>query len=319
VQTDHFDWGFRLTSLYGIDYRYTTSEGNFSDQLLKNNRLYGFDPLEYYGDFYIPWIAEGVTIRAGRYISPPDIEAQLAPDNYLATHSILFTYDDYTHTGVLTTVRLNEQWQVQAGIYAGGDMAPWSHDAIPTGMLGVKWTSTDNKDSVYLVDNAINDGKYRESSSGGHDNFNYVVGTWSHTFSDKFHTSTEAYFMWQTDARLGGTPSNGPPQAFGGGGGPGPVIPGTSKAYGVLNYTVYALGDKDYLTFRNEWWDDAEGMRSGYATNYSSHTIGISHNFNAYLQFRPEVGYYRSYDAPAFDNGTRRNMLMFAFDTTLRF
>ena len=30
VQRDHFDWGFRLTSLYGQDYRYTTSYGLLS-------------------------------------------------------------------------------------------------------------------------------------------------------------------------------------------------------------------------------------------------------------------------------------------------
>ena len=30
TQTDHFDWGFRLVSLYGQDYRFTTSHGIFS-------------------------------------------------------------------------------------------------------------------------------------------------------------------------------------------------------------------------------------------------------------------------------------------------
>jgi hypothetical protein len=35
VQTDHVDWGFRLTPIYGIDYRWTTSQGWLSGQLLK--------------------------------------------------------------------------------------------------------------------------------------------------------------------------------------------------------------------------------------------------------------------------------------------
>ena len=30
VQTDHWDWGFRLTNLYGLDYRFTTAKGYFS-------------------------------------------------------------------------------------------------------------------------------------------------------------------------------------------------------------------------------------------------------------------------------------------------
>jgi len=43
VQTDHIDWGFRSTILYGIDYRYMTAGGWFSEQLLKHNFLYGAD------------------------------------------------------------------------------------------------------------------------------------------------------------------------------------------------------------------------------------------------------------------------------------
>ena len=48
------DWGFKLTNLYGIDYRYTTAKGWFSDQLLKHNNLYGYDPLQCYFDIYFP-------------------------------------------------------------------------------------------------------------------------------------------------------------------------------------------------------------------------------------------------------------------------
>ena len=48
VQRDHVDWGFRLTPMYGIDYRSTTAQGWFSGQLLNHNRLYGFDPVEAY-------------------------------------------------------------------------------------------------------------------------------------------------------------------------------------------------------------------------------------------------------------------------------
>ena len=32
-------------------------------------------------------------IRVGRYISLPDIEAQLAPNNYTYSHSLLYTFD----------------------------------------------------------------------------------------------------------------------------------------------------------------------------------------------------------------------------------
>jgi hypothetical protein len=44
VQTDHVDGGFRFSSMYGMDYRWTTPQGWFSGQLLHYNYLYGFDP-----------------------------------------------------------------------------------------------------------------------------------------------------------------------------------------------------------------------------------------------------------------------------------
>jgi hypothetical protein len=73
------------------------------------------------------------------------------------------------------------------------------------------------------------------------------VTTWEHRFSKEVHTKTEAYFMWQFDAVLGGTPSAGPVKPFGGGGGIGAPIPGASLAYGVLNFTMFQLSRKDFL------------------------------------------------------------------------
>jgi len=37
LQTDHIDWGFRISGVYGLDYRFMISRGLFSDQLLKDN------------------------------------------------------------------------------------------------------------------------------------------------------------------------------------------------------------------------------------------------------------------------------------------
>jgi hypothetical protein len=168
VQQEHTDWGFRATMLYGIDYRWTTSEGWYpaTKQLLQHNYLYGFDPVELYGMFYIPKIAghkifQGMVMKYGRFISPPDIEAQLAPDNYLWTHSLMFTVDCYTQTGIINTIKLNDQWDIQAGISAGADIAPWDKAAIPTGVFTARWVSKNNNDSIYAALNQINNGRFR--------------------------------------------------------------------------------------------------------------------------------------------------------------
>jgi hypothetical protein len=323
VQQDHIDWGGRATAVYGMDYRYLTAGGWFSDQLLRHNRLYGFDPTELYADVYFPGITQGMIVRVGRWIACPDIETQFAPDNYLGSHSILFTFDTYTQTGIMLTFLINEQWIWQIGLNAGNDMAPWYRGAEPSLFLGLRWVSKDNNDAVYFCVNQLNKADFhhfeQDGQPTGHDNFNYVVGTWEHRFTEKAHTKTEAYFMWQRDAEVGGTPSIGDTQFFGGGGGDGQLLPGLSYAYGVLNYSMWAFSKKDYLTLRNEWWRDDRGMRSGFAGNYTSHTIGWSHTFNSVLQFRPEIGYYRNWTQPAFDLGTKNGIWIAGFDFTVRF
>src|SRR5271165_3782350 len=65
VQTDHVDTGFRLVALGGTNYRYTIMKGILSDQFLKHNSMYGFDPVEMYGTVYFPKVAEGMVLRYG--------------------------------------------------------------------------------------------------------------------------------------------------------------------------------------------------------------------------------------------------------------
>lgn len=323
VQTDHIDWGIRSTFLYGIDYRYMTAGGWSSYQLLAHNYLYGYDFTEQYIDVYFPQVAEGLIVRVGRWIACPDIETQFAPDNYMGSHSLLFTFDTYTQTGIMFTVMLNKYWTVQAALHSGTDMAPWYKGAVATGMFGIRWVSYDNMDSIYLVLNSINSAKFRRfeyrGQKAGHDNFNYLVGTWQHKFSDEVHTKTEAYFMWQRDAVVGGTPSVGPTHSFGGGGGIGPNIPGTTLTFGAVNYTMFELSKSDFITVRNEYWRDVDGERSGFPGTYSSHAIGWTHNFNEIVQMRPEFGYYRNWTHKAFDLGKKRSLVMLGCDMTIRF
>ena len=323
VQTDHWDWGFRAVSLYGIDYRYTTAGGWFSDQLLKHNSLYGWDPVELYMELYIPNIFDGFSMRVGRWIACPDIETQYAPDNYMGSHSLLFTYDTYTQTGMMFSFQMTQRLMLQAAIESGTDMAPWYPGATPTLFAGCRWISEDNNNAFYTCLNNWNNSHFRyfyqDGHLAGHDNFNYIVSTYEHRFSQKIHTKTEAYYMWQVNAVVGGTPSFGPVHDYGGGGGFGKFLPGTSKTYGVLNYTPIQLSDRDYFVIRNEWWRDERGERSGFPTNYSSHAVALSHQFNDVLMIRPEIGFYHSYDVPAFDLGKKNSILIYGFDLTLRF
>jgi len=98
-----------------------------------------------------------------------------------------------------------------------------------------------------------------------------------------------------------------------------PSLPGMSKTYGVLNYTMFALNKWDFITVRNEWWKDERGMRSGEPGTYTSHTIGLTHNISQDIQVRPGIGYYRNWTEPAFDLGTKHGIWLYRLDYTVRF
>jgi hypothetical protein len=308
-QTDHIDWGFRISALYGLDYRFTTTYGFLSDQLLKHNSYSGFDMPMIYLDLYIPYVFQGMNIRIGRIISEPDIEAQLAPNNLMASHSLLYGFDNYCQEGIFTTTKLNDQWTIQAGISDGTDVALWQNDPgrQVTGTAMIQWISPNQMDSVYAGDNNFNNGKF------GYNNLQQIVGTWTHKFNDKIYTATEAWYMYMNDA------IDHPTQEVPFQGGSFPVRNGYAPEWAVLNYTMFRIAPSAFLTVRNEYFKDKVGSRTGFATDYSEHSIGITWWPDKLITIRPELRYDHSYAARAFDNGTRHNQLVFTTDVIFHY
>jgi len=308
-QTDHIDWGFRISALYGLDYRFTTTYGFLSDQLLKHNSYSGFDMPMIYLDLYIPYVFQGMNIRIGRIISEPDIEAQLAPNNLMASHSLLYGFDNYCQEGIFTTTKINNQWTIQAGISDGTDVALWQEDPgrQVTGTVMIQWTSPNQMDSIYAGDNNFNNGKF------GYNNLQQIVGTWTHKFNDKIYTATEAWYMYMNDAI--DHPTDEVPFQ----GGSFPVRNGYAPEWAVLNYTMFRLAPNTFLTVRNEYFKDKVGSRTGFATDYSEHSIGITWWPDKLITIRPELRYDHSYAERAFDNGTRHNQLVFSTDMIFHF
>jgi hypothetical protein len=81
----------------------------------------------------------GLNVRVGRFVSIPDIEAQLAPNNYTYVHSLTYTYDNFTNTGVLGTLAVTKNWIVQLDVVAGTETMPWNKRS--PGTAAVRWTS----------------------------------------------------------------------------------------------------------------------------------------------------------------------------------
>jgi hypothetical protein len=354
MQNDHFDWGFRISGLYGVDGRYTTAYGLFSNQLLRENAVNIADLPMVYLDLYYP-VMSGLNIRVGRFISIPDIEAQLAPNNYTYVHSLTYTFDNYTNTGIQATLALTKNWILQMGTTIGSDTMPWHWDqripnpyvisgsnaaglgpgvdplypgrsmltdpgAVPSFTMGLRWTSNDGKDDLNLVADAINGGQY------GYNNLQWLGLTYYHKFNDYWHIAVETWNIHEF-----GTPdlnnaaaaaliaNNGTPfspfvmpfNAPNGAWCLGPKQVGTTVASAPLTctsdeqtfliYINYSPDKLNNFSLRTEYFNDPQGQRSGTPTAYADVALSWQHWFSPQIEMRPEIGYYRSIDNPAFN------------------
>jgi hypothetical protein len=335
VQKDHVDWGFRIAPIYGENYRYTTAYGLFSSQLLNQNQNNGFDIPMAYGEIFIPQVLEGLMIRVGRYISIPDIEAQLAPNNYMYSHSMTYTFDNYTNTGVEFTLAATKNWIFQLGLTVGTEAMPWHVGTtlpnlvpnnpifsgttfkqdpgaqFPSVTAGVRWTSDSGNDDINIVVDGLNNGTW------GYNNLQWIGGTYYHKFNDQWHISFESYNEHQNNVLninnptanaiflAGGTPFSPQYMPFNA-----PflaqcksvqVFTCTASYQTFLTYLNYKITPLDNISWRAEFVDDLQGQRTGTRTRYTEVGIGWQHWFSPQIEIRPEVSYYRSLDAFAFN------------------
>jgi hypothetical protein len=312
AQKDHFDWGYRATLLYGTDYRFTTSHGLLSQQLLVKNAQYGFDPVMFYYDAYFPKLGEGSVLRVGRYISLPDIEAQLAPNNYTYSHSILYTYDCYTQFGANLTTKLSDHWTVQGGISPGCDTMPWTTDAKVTGNVCATFTWRNGSDALNTCDNTINDGKY------AYNNLTAFYETWYHRISANWHTDTEVWYQYMKDtpnmywynAGIAKSATTPWPETNGAGVNlnfgavcQDPRAPASTQSarcfapeWATTNYVEHNFWHNTAsLNIRNEVVDDIKGQRTGTPAIYEEHMVGFDFWSGSTITFRPELSYTKCY------------------------
>jgi hypothetical protein len=336
VQQDHVDWGFRFSAMYGENYRYTTAYGIASYQLLQHNLFDGYDFPMVYGELYIPQVLDGLVFRLGRFISVPDIEAQLAPNNYMYTHSMTYTYDNYTNTGLQSTLAINKNWFFQLGLTVGTEAAPWNAGvtlpnplpnpvfpgtamlkdpgAQPSVTTGVRWQSDSGWDNVYVVADGINSGTW------GYNNLQWTGITWYHTINNQWHFSWEAYTLFERNVLNAADPAG----IIAGSGYPFAVLkfnqPGfaicpdpqaltcDARSWSTVMYLNYHFAPLDNLSFRYEFFDDMEGQRTGVKSRYLEFGLGLQHWLSPQIELRPEVSYYNALDAPAFNGNPFENI-----------
>ncbi len=355
VQTDHVDWGFRVSAIYGENYRYTTSYGLASYQLLDENKFNGYDFPMVYGEIYFPQVMQGLMVRVGRYISLPDIEAQLAPNNYMYTHSITYTLDNYTNEGIQTTLAITKQFMLQVGLSVGTETTVWNlgqkkpnlfvlgggvdplypgasfakdPGAQPTGTVCARYQTQDGNDDINLCANGINNGQW------GYNNLQWYGVTAYHKWNQYWHISTEFYDEHQSGVPNGNNPTVQTLYQNGGTPFSPQFIPNnapdlaqcntvatlrcTASAIGAVFYLNYSPNHLNNFSFRGEYYNDLQGQRTGYKTFYNDFGIGWQHWLSPQIELRPEFTYYLS-GIPVFDDGNKKDQKVLSGDVIAHF
>jgi hypothetical protein len=81
-----------------------------------------------------------------------------------------------------------------------------------------------------------------------------------------------------------------------------------------VHYLNRQFGKKDYVSLRNEYFNDMRGQRTGFRTKYTEHELSWNHWIGNTVLFRPELRYEHAYDAPAYDSGLKKSQFMLATD-----
>jgi hypothetical protein len=252
------------------------------------------------------------------------------------THSFTYGYDNYTNEGIQSTLAVTKNLMLQLGVsagteawlpHAGQHIANLDPNTLYPGRTFLKdpgdtpsitacfrYTWNDGDDNIYPCADAINGGQW------GYNNVQWYGVTAYHKFNDRWHISYEIYDIFEhripnannptAEAAYlnGGTPFSPQYVPFNG---PTPVschgaaaIRCTAHAVGTTFYLNYQASPFDNISVRPEYYYDPEGWRTGIRTEYVNISLGWQHWFSPQIEVRPEVGYYRSLSALAFNGNS---------------
>jgi hypothetical protein len=262
-------FGFRFDWIVpGSDYRFTLAHGIFDAQLTGaggHPERYGIDPIQFYAEEYFPTIGRGLDVKVGRFFALYGIESNAAVDNALWSRTYTFVYDPFTHTGLLTTLKLDDTWTVQSALVTGSDMFV-GPEATPTYTGSVRWAPAGGRDNAVF---AVVVGSGRFNTTRDFHNPDIVDLAYTHQINARLSYSVETLYGVTTN------------------------VPGIGFAdwLGVVNYLTCTLTPRLSANTRLELFDDFQGQRTGSRGLYSALTLGLSFRLRADIILRPEIRY----------------------------
>ncbi|HEY2827805.1 MAG TPA: porin [Pirellulales bacterium] len=274
-----FMWGsdYFFTTAAGLDGR---SQGNLPRWNTDPNQRYGFAmPQLYFETDY-----DDLRIKWGHFYTIIGYEVVPAIGNFFYTHSYTMQYGEpFTHTGVLASRNINDNWAWNAGVVAG-----WNDFSLQEGaqfLGGLTYTDKDYGSLAFSIVSG-DESDFNVAGVGPFSNRTMYSIVWSRNLTSRWS------YVLQHD--LGVQQQT---QGFNA------LNSQHADWYGINQYLFYKINCCWTLGWRFEWFDDPQGyvvtgLRPGntdaqfrFPGSFYETSVGLNYKPTGNLTIRPEVRY----------------------------
>lgn len=261
----NYDFGFKLQLQLGQDMRYNHYYGIF-DYLIPSRTQFG--PTEAHVLAHLPWVTPisegGIDVKAGMFTTYNGAEPLSAKDAPLYSHSYIFNFGPFIHTGVMAVTHVRNWLDIYTGVTTGVNTSigwPGDNNARPSLYGGVGLNLLDGNLTVLGMvhhgpENAKQNGDWLTGGAlwpnigalcicnpnSANRTYANVVTTWKATENLTFTTDI-AY-----DRESGWNPITDPLTGL--------TKPQGADAYAVAQYASYKINDIFKVNTRIEYYRD---------------------------------------------------------------
>jgi Putative beta-barrel porin-2, OmpL-like. bbp2 len=282
--TEKHWWGYGLVLSAGLDAQKNHSLGIFRDEddAFPFRNTAKVDLQEAYVSARIP-IGEGLIVKGGKFVTLLGYEVIDSPNNLNFSRGYLFQFAiPLTHTGGLLTYAFSEQIAVTAGIVLGWDNSRNNNDALSyTGQFA----------TVPVKDLAVNLNWIVGPEQNDNDSNQRVVLDLVTTYTGIKNTTLALnvdYGFEQDEAFLTGL---------------GTRQDNDARWWGVAGYAAYDFTDWFRMAFRQEFFQDQNGARTGFGNRVVYWTSTLTAQFKIWrglvgrLEYRHDAASEKVYKA----------------------
>jgi hypothetical protein len=315
--------GGDIDFMWGSDYLFTTaagldgsSVGNVPRWKTSSNSFdYGFAMPQ----MYLETDYDDLKIKWGHFYTI--IGYEVVPDigNFFYTHAYTMQYGEpFTHTGVLASRNINDNWAWNAGIVAG-----WNDFTLEEGAQFLGGITYTDKDYGSLAFSLItgDESELNASGEGPYANRTMISTVWTRNLTSRWTYVFQNDDGWQQNAVDASGAS-------------------TAEWYGINQYLFYKINCCWTLGWRFEWFKDKDGFvvteplraddngstfYSGFTGSFYETSLGLNYKPNGNFTLRPEVRYdwYTGSSgansstggaAEPYNDGADKNQFLFGLD-----